>query len=206
MELDVIIKIIGVVSAPIVALKPIYDINLGGESRLREKYKFAKGFFEDLKNNPDMSPFEKELGYQAIVGSQNISAKEVAYLLSLKNPCRCLNDYLFSRKYLQAIEKNGDLCLNYSDKHANDWKRNFRKRTYFTLYWIFASIAFVPIFLPQNLNALLIGTIPIFGYYAFTALNTYSKIDRAEKLVNNQQRHTSNIHLSSNENFFLHKK
>lgn len=208
MQLEIIIKVIGVVLTILGGSKILHDINIGGRSRLREEYKFVRDFFVDLKNNPDMSPFERDKGYQAIVGIRNISSEEVSYLISLKNPTKCLNDYLFSRKYLQTIEPSGDcgdIRLIFSDKWSSPQKRKWIKSICFTLYWLLAITAFLPIFLPQRFSGLLIMTVPTFGYYAFLALDTHMRIDRSEKLVNNQQRNTSSIHIASGSNYLIKK-
>lgn len=124
MEFETVIKIIGAIVAIFGAGKIIYDVTTGKKSRLREDYKFAKEFLEDLKNNPDIHPFAVERGYQAIAGSTSISSEKIAYLLSLKNPGKCLNDYVLSKNYLQLLSTNGDLCLTFAEKYSSSWFRS----------------------------------------------------------------------------------
>jgi hypothetical protein len=200
MQFETIVKIISAIVAVAGVGKIIYDVTTGNKSRLREDYKFAKEFLEDLKNNPDLHPFAVEKGYQAIAGSKFISAEEVSYLLSLKNPNKCLNDYLLSRKYLQKLDTNGDLYLAFSNKYSSPLSRNLRKGVFFTLYVCFALISIVPIFVPQYFRFIVI-TLPGFGYYAFASLDVYIRIYRGEQLVKNQQKHTSTLHLLPTSTF-----
>jgi hypothetical protein len=200
MQFETIVKIISAIVAVAGVGKIIYDVTTGNKSRLREDYKFAKEFLEDLKNNPDLHPFAVEKGYQAIAGSKFISTEEVSYLLSLKNPNKCLNDYLLSRKYLQRLDTNGDLALAFSNKYSSPLSRNLRKSIFFALYVCFALISILPIFVPQYFRFIII-TLPGFGYYAFVYLDMYIRIYRGEQLVKNQQRHTSTLHLLPTSTF-----
>jgi hypothetical protein len=205
MQFETIAKIISAIVAVAGVGKIIYDVTTGSESSLREDYKFAKEFLEDLKNNPDLHPFAVEKGYQAIAGSKFISAEEVAYLLSLKNPNKCLNDYLLSRKYLQKLDTDGDLHLAFCHKYSYPLSRNVRKSIFFTLYVCCALISILPIFMPQYFRFVVI-TLPGFGYYAFVSLDVYIRIYRGEQLVKNQQRHTSTLHPLPTSTFSYKKR
>jgi hypothetical protein len=193
MEIETIIKVIGAIVAISSAGKIIYDITTGKKSRLREDYKFAKEFLEEIKNNPGLHPFAIEKGYHAIAGSTNLSSEEVAYLLSLKNPGKCLSDYALSKKYLQTINTDGDFYLVFARKHSSSRIRLIKKSFYLFFYAIFAIIAISPIFAPSKYAVIGIITLPGFGYYALLSLNSFIKIERGEKLVKNQQRHTQKI-------------
>lgn len=192
MDFETIIKIIGAIVAIFGAGKIIYDITTGRKSRLREEYKFAKEVLDDLKNNPDLHPFVVEKGYHAIAGSTIFSSEDIAYILSLKNPGKCLNDYVLSKEYLQTLKTNGDLRLAFSKKYSSYWSRWLRKKIYLILYIVCAGMAIIPIFLPKSLSLIVTST-PAFGYWAVIALNSYIRIDRGEKLVKHQQRHTQMI-------------
>lgn len=198
MELETIIKIIGAIAAIFGAGKIIYEITIGRKSRLREEYKFAKEFLEDLKNNPTLHPFVVEKGYYAIAGSTIFKAEVIAYILSLKNPVKCLNDYVLSKEYLQTIKTNGDIHLAFSKQYSWGWFRCLIKGIYFFLYIFCAVMAIIPIFLPKPLIFILTST-PAFGYWAVIVLNWYIRIDRGEKLVKHQQRHTQMILLPNSD-------
>jgi hypothetical protein len=206
MKFEIIVKIISVLGAIFGTWKIISDITTGQKSRLREDYKFAKEFLEDIKNNPDLHPFTVEKGYQAIAGSTILSSEEVAYLLSLKNPGKCLNDYKLSKEYLKPINTKGDLHLAFAKKYSSLWSRKWRKIFYVSLYGICAIIAILPIFLPSKYLGLILITLPIYGYGALTSLNLYIRIERGEQLVKNQQRHTQRILLPIENTFSLKQK
>lgn len=201
MEVETIIKIIGAIAAIFTAGKITYDVTTAKQSRLREDYKFAKEFLEDLKNSPDLHPFAVEKGYQAIVGSTILSSEEIAYLLSLTNSGKCLNDYVLSKKYLQLLSINGDLRLTFAEKYSSSYSRWWRKGMYLFFYIICAVILIFPIFVPTSLIFTLI-TVPVFSYWAFISLKSYSRIVRGEKLVKHQRRHTQMV-IIPNKNTYL---
>jgi hypothetical protein len=192
---EIISRIITTVVAIFGIGKIFYDITTGTKYRLREEYKFAKEFLGDLKNNPDLHPFVLEKGYQAIAGSVTIKSEEVAYLLSLKNPRKCLNDYILAKKYLNLINTNGDFHLEFVKKHSRNWLRKTQKICYLSLYCVFALIAFAPQMIPSKYGFFIFATLPIFGYCALLSLSKYIEIDRSEQLISSQEKHTSTIHL-----------
>ena len=136
MQLETIIKIITTIVAIVGVGKTFYEMRTGNKSRLREEYKFAKDFLEELNNNPNLHPFALEKGYQAIAGSTTVSTKEIAYLLSLKNPGKCLNDYLLGKQYLSKLNTDSDFQLYFSKKYSTLWSRKWRKGLYFALYFV----------------------------------------------------------------------
>ena len=205
MQVEIVIKLIGVVAAIFSLGKIIYDITTGQKSRLREEYKFARVFFEDLKNNPNLHPFALEKGYQAIVGSTAVKVEEIAYLLSLKNPGQCLHDYFLSKKYLQKLNPSESRQLNFSKKYSSPLSRNLRKGVCLVLYVIFACIAISPLFFSKYFRFLVI-TLPTFGYYALASLKISIKIYRGEQLVKNQEKHTPSIQIPSHTNTYSLKK
>ncbi len=166
MEFEVIIKIIGSVVAIFATWKIVHDVATGDKSQLREDYKFAKEFLEDVKNNPGLHPFAVEKGYQAIAGSTILSSEEIAYLISLKNPGKCLNNYELSRKYLQAGNTDGVFYLAFIRKYSSSWSRRSRKTFYFILYLILSAIAMSPIFVPPKFEFIIF--MALYGFQGST--------------------------------------
>lgn len=199
MQLETIFKTITAIFAIAGVGKTFYEMRTGNKSRLREEYKFARDFLEEIKSNSNLHLFALEKGYQAIAGTKTVNIEEIAYLLSLKNPDKCLNDYLLGRKYFKNLDTHNDFKLQFSDKYSNTWSRKWRKGLYLTFYLVFSCIALAPLIIPQYLPfRLLIITMPVYGVCAFFFIDKFSRICRAEQLVKNQQKHLSNIHLSSN--------
>lgn len=204
MSFETIIKLFGAIAAVISAGKIIYEITAGMKSRLRDEYKFAKEFLADVKNVPDLHPFTLEKGYQAIAGTTTLKTEEVSYILSLKNPVQCLKDYALSKGYLEHLNTTGDLQIAFADKYKSNWSRGWRKTIYVILYFILAFLALFPLvfssyfhFTPKQGVGLLVFTIPVISPYAWLSLKSSIRIYRGEKLVNNQNKHTRRIILSS---------
>ncbi|MGK7948003.1 MAG: hypothetical protein AB4368_04160 [Xenococcaceae cyanobacterium] len=204
MQPETIFKTITAIFAIVGVGKTFYEMRTGNRSRLREEYKFAKDFLAELDNNPNLHPFALEKGYQAIAGSTTVSTEEIAYLLSLKNPGKCLNDYLLGKKYLSKLDTDSDFQLYFSKKYSTTWSRKWRKYLYLTLALIFACSALSPFLRPQYFPfRLLIITMPVYGVCTFWCLDELIRIDSAEQLVKNQQEHLSKIHLPQNSRYTL---
>lgn len=194
MKNEIIFKIIGAIVTILSVMKIIYDITTGEKSRLQEDYKFAKEFLEEIEDNPSLHPFVIEKGYHAIAGSRTLGSEVIAYLLSLKNPGKCLRDYILSNRYLQIkiINTDGYLRIEFAKMHSSDGFRLIQKIFYGIGYFfcatIVAIIAISPLFVPYKYVVAGIVTLPVFGYYGVLSLKEYIKISRAEALVKNQQR------------------
>lgn len=68
---------------------------------LREEYKFAKCFFEDVVQSPPMHQFPRIKGYQAIAGIHTLPPAIIQHLMDFPDPVIALGDYAFSRGYLK---------------------------------------------------------------------------------------------------------
>ncbi|MBG0761777.1 hypothetical protein BOO22_20435 [Vibrio cidicii] len=196
MDLTLVAKLVPAVVGIIGGGKVIYELVSGVQSKLREEYKFAKDFLDDgnLKN---LHPFAIAKGYQAIVGSTLVTQKEAEYILSLSNPVQRLNDFKKSLQLFEKMDTKGEFELVFKSKYKANWSRNWRKAFYLFWYFTLAFIALSPIVFPewfgeQGILAIIM-TLPAFGFYAWGAMNAYSKIKAAERLVENKERHTSRI-------------
>ncbi|EGR1130024.1 MULTISPECIES: hypothetical protein [Vibrio] len=200
MDLTLVAKLVPAVVGIIGGGKVIYELVSGVQSKLREEYKFAKEFLDDgnLKN---LHPFAIAKGYQAIVGSTLVTQKEAEYILSLSNPVQRLNDFKKSLQLFEKMDTKGEFELVFKSKYKANWSRNWRKAFYLFWYFTLAFIALSPIVFPewfgeQGILAIIM-TLPAFGFYAWGAMNAYSKIKAAERLVENKERHTSRIVVAS---------
>jgi hypothetical protein len=204
LEFDIVIKIATFVLGAAGAAKLFYDISIGRRSRLREEYKFAKDFLEDLKANLNMHPFVRDKGYQAIAGDDHLETEEIEYLLSLQRPDRALRDYVLGRPYLKHLPHVGNLQITFREKYSAPWARTWRKFMHAGLYFVFVFLAIAPLllskFLFKSLSDILLasaGCLVIFGPYAWSSLKAAARIHRAEKLVQHQNKHTQRILLSN---------
>ena len=198
MEIQTIAKFIGALVAIFGIWKVLYEFKTGRKAHLRAEYEFSKKFLNEVATQ-DIHPYPLEKGYQAIAGTNTVKSNEVEYILSLENPVQCLRDFVLSKELLEEIDTKGNLKLRFKSKYKNKWSRRWRKAMYLTFYFIFALIALSPLllngFLTTNLNIVvqLLFSIPFGGLYAWAALNAYSKIQRCEHLLKNQNRHTQRV-------------
>lgn len=200
MEVGIIIKIITVIFGIIGAAKIIFDLSAGSKAKLRDEYRFAKEFLNDLTQEPKLHPLAIEKGYYAIAGTVTIKSKEIEYILSLENPDRCLKDYTLSRKYLEHLGDNENTKIDFAKKYKKPWARTWRKAAYIIIYVLGGFAAMSPFllqkFLSTDTKQVLVFsalTIPTFGFFAFDSLRSFIKIYSAESLVKNQNKHTKLI-------------
>lgn len=180
--------------------KVVYEFSVSKKSRMRDEYRFAKEFIDDLSKNEDMHPFLREAGYRAIIGDDQISADEIEYLLKLKDSYRTLRDYVIGRMYLDHQQHANDQKIVYRSKYSSSWSRNWRKCIFFFLYILFSVLAFGPFLLGRlvfkdSTDILLASalTIPVFEAYAWLSLSAVARIRIAERLVENQSKYIKGI-------------
>lgn len=209
MDHDLIFKIGTLLAGLIGTGKVLYELLIGGHTRLRDDYRFAKEFLKSVDEDPQMHPFLKEKGYQAIAGDRHISASEVEYLLSLQCPSQALRDYALGRTYLEHLQSVGNLQLKFRIKYQRPWSRLWRKLLYLFFYVISVSLAVAPflfnnLFLipSQTFTGLMICSFTVFAPAAWFSLVAAARVYRAEKLVENQSKHTQRVVVSlSNHSF-----
>ena len=80
-DIEQILKIGAFFLSAVATWKVIIELLRGRQGRLREEYIFAKAFFEHVQSEPNLHPFLKEKGYQAIAGDPTLTAAEIEYLL-----------------------------------------------------------------------------------------------------------------------------
>lgn len=197
MDFDIIVKSATLLIGAIGSGKLLYDLSVGKGGRMREEYKFAKDFIDQIKSDPKLHPFLREKGYQAIAGDRELCGDEIEYLLSLKRPDRALRDYVLGRPYLEHLPNAGNLQINFKKRYKGSWSRWWRKSLYFVLYFILFFAAFSPLLFsrmfttgPTEIFVAFAFSIAVFGSYAWFALKAATRIVRAEKLVKNQDKHT----------------
>ena len=115
MDIETVVKltvgIVSIIGFLFAIYKHTYEITTSKKSSFKDDYRFAKEFLEDVAKKPDLHPYVIEKGYQAIAGNNNLSSKEVVYLLSLEEPSICLKDYVLSKEYLELKEVNGSFRI-----------------------------------------------------------------------------------------------
>ncbi|KWE70880.1 hypothetical protein WL78_15300 [Burkholderia ubonensis] len=200
MDIDIIFKLGTFVIGAIGTGKILYEVSVVRRGRMREEYKFAREFLKDRMEDSEMHPFLREKGYRAIAGDERLTADEIEYLLSLKGADRTLKDYSFGRSYLEHLPNIGNLQIQFKKKYKTIWSRRWRKWTYFALYLVLAFLMFSPFLLskyffkqPGEMLAATGFCLVVFGPYAWMALGSVVRIQRAEKLVEHQDKHRQTI-------------
>ncbi|EOV6289363.1 hypothetical protein ACN93C_004587 [Vibrio parahaemolyticus] len=203
MDISLWVKIPALVSAFILLSKFLLELASGKHARLKDDYRFSKEFLSDIAEGK-LHPYAVEKGYQAIAGTENISVKEVEYILTLENSTKCLRDYVLSKQYLKKLELHGALTLEFEEKYSSSFSRNWRKYLYASLYFLLAFIACPPLFIDGILGIskvqsfLLFGTtLAMFGFPAWLSLKAFARIKRGEELVKSQSKYTPSIILQT---------
>jgi hypothetical protein len=193
MNYEFLVKLAGLLLSSIATIRLASEWLHGRQSRLRQEYKFAREFFQDLETKNTMHPFLKQKGYQAIAANGTLSAKEIAYLLTLHDPARALRDYSIGRKYLLHVATNHSTEITFSPRYRSKWARLWRKSLYFLLYLVAFLAAFSPVLLPMQsaipsdkLWYLLCSSMLLFAPPGILSLRAGARIARAEALVKKQ--------------------
>jgi hypothetical protein len=201
MEVETWLKIIGTGVASFTIWKFFYQINSWKKSYLRGEYKFSKEFLRDIESQKtNLHPYSIEKGYQAIAGTDTVESKEIEYILSLKNPLQCLNDYILSKQLMEKVDTTGDLKVEFKRRYSFKAYRLWLKAMFASFYFLFAFFSLSPFLAQEHLSTTtpqmftqLAFTLPFGAIYAWGALNAWSKIRRGEHLVCNQKQHAQRV-------------
>lgn len=197
MNTDLIVKIAPIVITLFVGIVTMWrankELSWGTKSSLREEYKFAKGFFDDLDKQPNMHPYARQKGLQAIAGNQSLPSSLIEYLLTLHDPARVLKEYVFARTLLEHFPTAGKKQINFKARYRKVTHRKAWKFLYFSIYWISYLWALSPIFALQWLHISIDDTVFFscftLPFLAATILSIRAnvRIKRAETFVKTQQ-------------------
>jgi len=182
------------------AAKVIFELMLSKRGRMREEYRFTKEFLHEVKSDPQMHPLLREQGFKAIAGDATMSADEIEYLISLKNPDKVMKDYVLGRRYLEHLPDAGVFQVNFKDDYRKPFARKCRYIGFFSAYLAISVLVFSPLVLasfldmsPNDGGLLCIFLFVTVWPYAWLSLREVVRIKSAEKLVANQERHTGRL-------------
>jgi hypothetical protein len=161
---------------------------------LREEYKFAKGFFEDVVQSPAMHRFPRIKGYQAIAGIHTLPPAIIQHLMDFPDPVVALSDYAFSRGYLKDTPSLKRRRLDFERSLFSTEARQLFWSRAFTFIAIFSySCAFAPLFfgtmqqISLQLAALFsILTVPLGLFLSVTFTREAFQLRHAARLVKTQ--------------------
>jgi hypothetical protein len=191
MENEIIWKIV-VVAAPLVAslVKYLFSINAATKESLRKEYEFAQQVLDKLAKD-DAHPYAIQLGYGALAGSVNSEPMVVAHILTLNRAQLLLKLYRKRESYVELKGSPSAGKLEFTGRFKKRAYRNIMKLVHVFSYTGFFVVAMWPFLIskPSDPNAssvlaLLIFTIPSFGYLSFCSLRMFGNIMTIEKLIN----------------------
>ncbi|SFM63983.1 hypothetical protein [Rugamonas rubra] len=170
------------------------QFTLGAKAANREEYKFAKSFFEDIKQNADMHPFARQKGYQAIAGSQSLPAPVIEHLMSLTDPVVALQDYVISKSYLKHVPGTSKRQLDFSGSpFATHERRQAWSLVYAAGFVVAYLVAVTPIIfwmidkISSSVAIALMTTIfPVSMYVAITLAREVRQIRAGMRLIQAQ--------------------
>lgn len=190
MDLETFLKLFPLAAGAFAVWKIVVEVASGRRSRFREDYRFAREFLEDIRKAPQMHPFLREKGYQALAGDNRLSGQEVEYLLALPESARALRLYVMGLPYLQHTATAVGSQVSFKRKYESRTARTSRKVAYLVAYGLFYALGAAPLFsVPLSLFGLT-PTLSLFLTTAFfcwplAALSLWSgmRITAAESLV-----------------------
>lgn len=185
--LIILMKISGLVGSVFTAYKLFQEVFLNKKPRLRDEYKFAKDFLNDIAAVEQRHPYLIEKGYAAISGKESLTAKEIIYLLSQPWPSLSLRQYAAARRYVMFDEDKNR--IDYVGKNIDKNKRKCSKIINLIWYYSFFTLALLPLFFASDLfnKPLILIFSSTFTTLAFLYLIEYNKIKKGEQLVERQQ-------------------
>lgn len=192
--LELAAKTIGLFASIFTAYKLFLEVVLHRKTRLRDEYKFVKEFLTDIGTSSEPHPYLVEKGFAAISGKDNLTAEEIRFFLSQRNPSLSLKRYSAAReRYVEYCEH--DHRVKFKGKFTDPTKRKGSKILNGVGYFTFAALSLAPIFFASNLfgtnwrmGALFIVMFLVaFGPQAIWCLLEVGRITKGEKLVDGQR-------------------
>lgn len=174
-----------------------WERSLSSKVKLRDEYRFAKEFLNDIDENPRMHPLVVERGYYALAGTMDLKVQEIKYLIGLEGPGGRLKDYVGARKYLDLNLVSNR--VDFKEKYRGKFARRIRMVFYGFMYFYFAVLAILPLWSSSFFGVapifmlLAVATIPFFGLLSADSLIRVVRILDAQRLVRDQKPHTELI-------------
>lgn len=193
-EIEFLVKLIPALVTVIGVPPLLYNLQMARKGHLRDEYKHAQAFFENLRTNRDMDPFEKELGLLSLAGNRYVDPELILYVLNIPSPVRALRDLVRGRDYVELCQESEGKRLQFKAKFRNVWRRRSRKAFYSAAYFILAFLSLSPLLLgamlhmnvAQTVQAMFL-TIGCCVPYAWLSLREINAIYRAEALLRSQE-------------------
>ena len=170
----------------------VYKLPFASKSRLKDDYRFAKEFLEDIVSDKDMHHLVVERGYFALVGKSGVKVEDIEYIISLVDADRCLKDYLLARTFIEFDVRIQKIVFKGVCKSKRI--RSILKVLLFLVYFIMGNLAVAPYIFAYKFDfslqwfALSVVAFLCFGFFAVRSLLAFIRIQRGEELVKGQRK------------------
>jgi hypothetical protein len=149
MNIELLIKIFALVVSAIGTWMAYSQLARSRKTTLRDEYRFAKEFMNDLKSDKLITTYLKDKGYEALIGITSLTTREIEFLLSLPEPARSLREFVSGRKYLEHVPTAGEKPLMLKKRYRKPSALRRRGLFFMILFAVFYTFIWLPIFLPD---------------------------------------------------------
>jgi len=192
-DIELILRLAPILVAVIGVPPLLYNWIMARKGHLRDEFKHAQQFLEDLHSKPDMPQFAKEKGLLALAGNRHVDPKLILHVLDFPSPVRALNDLVRGWRYLELVESSAGNRIDFRPKYRARWRRTWRKVFYSIAYFSLAFMVFSPLLLAAYLNMTtpqliesMLFSVGCGAPYAYLCMDTVGELYRAEALVTTQ--------------------
>jgi len=204
MDADLWFKAIPIASTAFFAAATLWlslkQHSINNKNLRREEYKFAKSFFDDIRDCPTMHAFPRIKGYQAIAGAHTITPDIIKHLMDLPDPVESLSDYAMSKGYLKDTPALQRRRLDFASKLlSTERRRRITSFLYTCIALFFYLLAFAPAFfgtlnmLPiTTAGYLSIVTFPFGFYWTMVFVREGVQLKKAIRLIKTQNEAPNN--------------
>lgn len=191
--IEYIVSIVAILASVGATYKVLTEVLINKKSKLRDEYQFVKNYVGDLFTKDNLPhPFIIEKGYLAISG-YNLRSEEILKLLEFPNTTKALRYYAQAYKYVEFIVDTG--LFQYRKNYVSQLKRKWLRRWYFASYFIFAFIAFMPLFTATllginiRLETVLATSVFMLAFISLAGFQLFSHahLDQADYIIDEQQ-------------------
>lgn len=189
-EIELILRLAPILVAVVGVPPLLYNWIMARKGHLRDEFKHAQQFLEDLQSKPDMPQFAKEKGLLALAGNRHVDPKLILHVLEFPSPVRAVNDLVRGWRYLELVESSAGDRVEFRPKYRARWRRMWRKVFYSIAYFSLAFMVFAPLLLaaflrmstPQLVESMFFS-VGCCAPYAYLCMDTVGELYRAEALV-----------------------
>jgi hypothetical protein len=189
--IEIFVKICAAIGPVIGFYEFFVNKNRTKKKDLREDFNFSYRFFRDLKTIEILSPVLVEKGFNAVAGTDRLSAAEIKYTLTLPTPLWKLRLYEKAKKYLKYDNKRDGNKVLFAKGYSNSLKRKCKKCLWLILYIVLYFIVAIPVllipsvFMYGNLFTNIVAAI-IIMMFSILSLFQFARIEAAEVFIKNQ--------------------